>query len=142
MYGALRVRDGHALTFTASKRDTAGYLRLLDAVNQANPTGEWYLIADNLASHKSVGVQLWFAEHPRVHAVERPTGAARLNLIEPWWRLLRRHALTGQTFELAQEIEQAVALATQQLNGRTKPWVWGRPPQQPRYRRRRFVYLL
>ncbi len=72
----------------AARRDTAGYLRLLDAVDQANPGGALYLIADNLASHKSVGVQLWFAQHPRVHPVYIPTGAAWLNLIEPWWRLL------------------------------------------------------
>ena len=142
IYGALRVRDGHALTLTAARRNTAGYLRLLDAVDHANPDGELYLIADNLASHKSVGAQLWFAEHPRVHPVYLPTKAAWLNLIEPWWRLLRRAALAGQTFEHAHEVEQAVTVATHQLNCRATPWVWGRPPQRPRYRRRRFVYSL
>jgi hypothetical protein len=28
------------------------------------------------------------------------------------------------------------------LNCRAHPWVWGRLPQQPRYRRRRFGYSL
>ncbi len=142
VYGALRVRDGQALTLSVGKRDTDGYLRLLDTVDQANPEGDLYLIADNLASHKSVRVQLWFAEHPRVHPVYTPVGAGWLNLIEPWWRLLRRNAFAGQTFELVQEVEQAVAAATRQLNCRAKPWVWGRPPQKPRYRRRRCIYCL
>ncbi len=142
VYGALRVRDGHALTLSASRRDTTGYLRLLDAVDQANPTGELYLIADNLASHKSIGVQFWFAQHPRVHALYTPTSAAWLNLIEPWWRLLRRNALAGQAFEHGHEVEQAIDVATRQLNCRAHPWVWGRPVQRPRYRRRRFVYSL
>jgi hypothetical protein len=52
-YGALRVGDGHALTLTAPARNTAGYLRLLQAIDQDNPTGDLYLVADNLSSHKS-----------------------------------------------------------------------------------------
>jgi hypothetical protein len=53
VYGALRERDGRAVTLTAPARNTAGYLRLLAAVARTNPTGELYLIADNLSSHKT-----------------------------------------------------------------------------------------
>jgi hypothetical protein len=48
VYGAMRVRDGKALTLTAPSRNTKGYLRLLEAVAEANPTGDLYLITDNL----------------------------------------------------------------------------------------------
>ena len=34
VYGALRVRDGRAVTLTAPARNTAGYLRLLAAVER------------------------------------------------------------------------------------------------------------
>lgn len=95
VYGALRVRDGHELTLTARSRNTAGYLRLLDAVAQENPTGELYLIADNLASHKSLPVMAWLESHPRVHQVFLPKGACWLNLQEGWWRLFWREALAG-----------------------------------------------
>ena len=40
-----------------------GYLRLLQAVEEANPAGEIYLITDNLASHKSPPIQEWLAAH-------------------------------------------------------------------------------
>ena len=40
VYGALRVRDGKALTLTHRSRNTEGYLRLLEAVERANPSGE------------------------------------------------------------------------------------------------------
>jgi hypothetical protein len=53
IYGALRVRDGKTLTLTAPSRNTKGYLRLLEAVAQANSTGDAYLITGNLSSHKS-----------------------------------------------------------------------------------------
>ena len=142
VYGALRVGDGHDLTLTARSRNTAGYLRLLNAIDTASPEGDLYLITDNLSSHTSGPIQEWLAAHPRVHQVFIPKGACWLNLQEPWWRLFRREALAGPTFADGNEIEQAAEIATQQLNRRAKPWVWGRPPRTPRYRRRAFMYHL
>ncbi len=142
VYGALRVRDGQALTFASSSRNTEGYLRLLRAVEKANPTGDLYLITDNLASHKSPPIRKWLEAHPRVTQVFIPKGAAWLNLQEAWWRLFRREALAGQSFADASEIELATKVATKQLNRRARPWVWGRPPRPPRHRRRTFVYRL
>ena len=142
VYGALRERDGQALTLTARSRNTAGYLRLLDAVDAANPAGALYLIADNLASHKSPPIVTWLEAHPRVHHVFIPVGASWLNLQEAWWRLFRREALAGQTFADGSEIDRAADVATAQLNRRAKPWVWGRPPRPQRQLRRTFIYRL
>jgi transposase len=140
VYGVLRVHDGQALTLNAPSRNTAGYLRLLEAIDQANPVGSVYVIMDNLSSHTSGPVQHWLADHPRLVQVPIPTGACWLNLVEGWWRLFRRDALAGQSFADADEIALATALATQQLNARAKPWVWGRPPPPHRHLHRRFVY--
>src|SRR5258708_35358615 len=51
VYGALRVRDGHELTFTAPSRNTRGSLTLLTLLDAANPDGELNLVSDNLSSH-------------------------------------------------------------------------------------------
>lgn len=142
VYGALRVWDGQVVTLTAASRNTAGYLQLLDAVKQANPEGELYLVTDNLASHKSPPIQAWLAEHPQVRQVFIPTGACWLNPQEGWWRLFRREALAGQVFVDADEIAHATRVATQHLNARATPWIWGRPPPPKRHLRRRFVYHL
>jgi len=142
VYGALRERDGQALTFTAPARNTAGYLRLLDAVEGANPDGDLYLIADNLSSHKSPPIRDWFAAHPRVHHEFIPTGACWLNLQEAWWRLFRKAAFAGQTFANGEEIELATTVATRQLNARARPWIWNRPPPPRRHYRCRLVYLV
>jgi DDE superfamily endonuclease len=140
VYGALRERDGQAITLTTRARNTVGYLQLLDAVDAANPACELALIADNLSSHKSPPIDCWLAAHPRVQQVFIPKGACWLNLQEAWWRLFRKTALAGQTFADGDEIDHATAVATRQLNRRAKPWIWGRPPRPKRYLRRCLVY--
>lgn len=142
VYGALRVRDGQALTLTAPSRNPVGYRQLLDRINAANPEGDIRVITDNLSSHKSPPIQDWLAAHPRVQQVFIPVGACWLNLQEAWWRLFRREAFAGQTFADPGEIAHATGVATRQLNQRAKPWIWGRPPRPPRHRRRTFVYRL
>jgi hypothetical protein len=142
VYGGLRVRDGREVTFTAPARNTVGYLKLLRALDEANPDGELNLVSDNLSSHTSGPIQGWLEQHPRVHPVPIPTGACWLNLQEGWWRLFRREAFAGQSFADAKEIDLATQVATEHLNARAKPWVWGRPPPPQRTLRRRFVYCL
>src|SRR5258707_917721 len=142
VFGALRVQDGHVLTQTAASRNTAGYLELLRGIARANPTGDVYLIADNLSSHTSGPIRAWLAEHPRLHHAFIPVGAAWLNLIEGWGRWPRGAAFAGQGFANREEIPLPVGVATRQLNARARPWIWGRPPKAPRQLRRRFVYCL
>jgi hypothetical protein len=136
------VRDGHAVTPTTTARNTAGYLQLRTAIEEAHPSGDLYLIADHLSSHTSAPIREWLAKHPRIHHVFMPVGAAWLNLIEGWWRLLRRDASAGQSFATHDDIAYATRLATARLNHRAGPWVWGRTPKPRRQLRRRVVYVL
>lgn len=142
VYGAVRVRDGQAVTLTASSRNSVNYQRFLDLVERANPAGDIYVITDNLSSHDSKSTREWLVDHPRIKHVFIPVGACWLNLQEPWWRIFRREALAGQTFADDREIDQATVQATAALNARARPWVWGRPTPKPRVLRRRFVYHL
>ncbi len=75
-----------------------------------------------------------------MHPVPIPTGACWLNLQDGWWRLFRRAAFAGQSFADAKELDLATRVATEHLNARAKPWIWGRPPPPHRALRRHFVY--
>ena len=66
VYGALCVRDGQVVTQTAPSRNTTGYLDLLETLDRTYPTGDLYLIADNLASHTSGPIRAWLEAHPRL----------------------------------------------------------------------------
>jgi DDE superfamily endonuclease len=142
VYGALRPCDGQQVTMTAPFRNSAGYQQLLTAVEAANPAGDIVVITDNLSSHNSASTRTWLLDHPRIRQLFIPKRACWLNLQEGWWRLFRRQALDGQCFATPDEIALATRVATCQLNARARPWVWGRPPPFPRYRRLAFTYRI
>ncbi len=127
---------------TATARNSVHYCRFLDKVEQAYPEGTIFIITDNLSSHTSVKTNEWLDQHRRIQHVFIPKGAAWLNLQEGWWRLFRREALAGQTFADYHEVARAAEVATQQLNRRARPWVWGKPQTPPRKRRRVFIYRI
>jgi hypothetical protein len=56
-----------------------------------------YAIMDNLSSHRTTDVLV--LAHPRWEMVLQPKYAAYLNLVEPWWKILRSLALAGRRFE-------------------------------------------
>jgi transposase len=142
VYGGLRIRDGQAVTTTASSRNSVNYQLFLVEVERANPTGTIIVITDNLSSHDSKSTRAWLAGHPRIRQMFIPKGACWLNLQEGWWRLFRKTALAGQSFADPTEIGKVTGLATAALNARARPWVWGRPAPPTRILRRRFVYCL
>ena len=115
---------------------------MLQEIEAANPRGDVYIITDNLSSQNSKATRTWLQDHQRLHQVFIPKGACWLNMQEGWWRLYRRDELAGQTFADAEEIERATSVATEQLNRRAKPRIWGRPPKTPRHRRRLFSYRI
>src|SRR3954454_16348020 len=73
--------------------------------------------------------------HPRWEFVFQPKYAAYLNLIEPWWKVLRSLALKGRRFETWTEIEQAIERATAYWNAHKHPFVWGRRRRHRQARR-------
>ena len=90
---------------------------------------------DNLNIHSAPDVLLFSLLHPRWEFVFQPKYAAYLNLIEPWWKVLRSLALKGRRFEAWAEIEQAVERATAYWNDHRHPFVWGRRRRHRQSRR-------
>ncbi|MFJ4097473.1 transposase [Kitasatospora sp. NPDC089913] len=142
VYGGLRVADGQQVTMTASSRNSVFYQRFLALLEDANPTGDIYVVTDNLSSHNSLSTRTWLEDHPRIRHVFIPVGACWLNLQEGWWRIFRKAALAGQSFAGPDEITRATRIATTQLNARAKPWIRGRPPPPTRQPRRRYICCL
>jgi transposase len=143
IFGAFRPATGEALTRPSPGRTTANWVDFLGHVEAWVP-GEVervYAIVDNLQAHRATDVLLFALAHPRWEFVFQPKYAAYLNLIEPWWKVLRSLALKGRRFETWEEVCRAVEAATGYWNAHRHPFVWGRR-RRHRARRRAGLGLL
>ena len=134
VFGAFRPATGAALTEPSASRSAVNFADFLEKVDAWLPadTEAIYAILDNLSTHRATD-GLWFAQaHPRWEFVFQPKYAAYLNLIEPWWKILRSLALKGRRFETWDELCQAIREATAYWNAHRHPFVWGRRRHQPR----------
>jgi transposase len=128
VFGAFVPATGAALTVPYARRSTANVVAFLDQVEGwLDPMAERiYVVLDNLSAHRAPAVLLWALAHPRWEFVFQPKYAAYLNLIEPWWKILRSLALNGRRFETWNDICHAVEAATAYWNAHRHPFVWGR----------------
>jgi transposase len=138
VFGAFQPATGAALTWTATRRTTANFVAFLEHSDAwiAPDVERVYAILDHLSAHRATDVLLFALAHPRWEFVFQPKYAAYLNLIEPWWKILRSLALKGRRFETWEEICVAVEAATAYWNAHRHPFYWGRrrrhrPRRQP-----------
>jgi hypothetical protein len=138
VFGAFKPHDGEVFTRSYKERSTANMVDFL------RETDEWlreqlgtdfrdfrkekrvFAILDNLAAHRSQDMMLFSATHPHWHFVFQPTYAAYLNLIEPWWKVLRSLALKGKRFESWHDVVEAIHAASSYWNAHRHPFFWGR----------------
>jgi transposase len=138
IFGAFRPATGEAFTRPYPGRSTTCWVDFLEQVEMWLPgeAGRVDAIVDNLSAHRATDVLLFMLAHPRWEMVFQPKYAAYLNLIEPWWKVLRSLALAGRRFEGWEDIAKAVEQATAYWNAHRHPFVWGqrrrhRPRRQP-----------
>ena len=128
VFGAFRPATGEALTHPYPSRSAANWADFLGRVEAWIPAGvgRVYAVLDNLAAHRSTDALLFSLAHPRWEFVFQPVAAAYLNLIEPWWKVLRSLARTGRRFARWDELCQAVEAATRSWNAHRHPFLWRR----------------
>lgn len=128
IFGAFRPATGDAFTHPYGGRTAVNWAEFLGRVGEWIP-GEFvrvYAILDNLQAHRATDVRLFALHHPRWEFVFQPKYAPYLNLIEPWWKVLRSLALKGRRFETWDQVCEAVEKATGYWNSHKHPFRWGR----------------
>jgi transposase len=128
IFGALQATTGDVLTAPYRGRTIANVVDFLEQVKRWVPPEyeRVCVILDNLSPHRATDVLLFSVAYPRWEFVFPPKDAAYLNLIEPWWKILRSLALKGRRFETWDEVAEAVAAATAYWNVHRHPFRWGR----------------
>jgi transposase len=128
VFGAFRPATGEALTRSYDKRNGANWVDFLEHVEAWVPASvsRIYGVLDNLPAHRITDVLLFVLAYARWEFVFQPKYAGYLNLIEPWWKVLRSLALKGRTFRTWDEVCHAVEEATTYWNKNRHPFIWGR----------------
>jgi transposase len=135
IFGAFIPATGEAHTRPYASRSAANWADFLGHVEAWVPAeaDRIYAILDNLSAHRATDALLFSLAHPRWEFVFQPVYAAYLNLIEPWWKVLRSLALKGRRFATWEEVCEAADRATAYWNAHRHPFVWGRRRRhQPR----------
>jgi DDE superfamily endonuclease len=143
VYGALWETTGTCWTQCYPRRTKAHFIDFLCFVDDQVPAdrARIYAILDNLDMYHCQDLLLFLLHHPRWEFVYQPKYAAYLNLIEPWWKVLRSLALSGRRFETWRQIVETVEVATAYWNARKHPFVWGRRRRhQPARRSQRYHF--
>jgi hypothetical protein len=140
-FGAFCPATGEALTQPYGGRTIKNWIDFLERTeawlpSEAAGVSRVYAIVDNLNVHRAIDVLLFSLAHPRWEFVFTPKYAGYLNLIEPWWKVLRSLALKGRRFETWEQVVAAVETATAYWNAHRHPFRWGqrrrhRVPRKP-----------
>ncbi len=96
VFGAFQPASGTAFTHSYDRRTTTNWVDFLGEIEAwIDPAVERiYAVVDNLNSHSAPDVLLFSLLYPRWEFIFQPKYAAYLNLLEPWWKVLRSLALT------------------------------------------------
>jgi hypothetical protein len=130
------------LLHTATTRDTAAWLDVLDGLETFAPPGDAFLIVDALPLHWSVDTLLWNWGHPRFHFIPLPTRAAWLNLIEGFGTILGQRALAGRVCTSTEAVDGALHAGVCDWYQHPTPFLWGRPPKPKRQLKHTYVFRI
>ena len=90
-------------------RTADGVVKFLDELAFKYPTGEVYIVLDNLNVHKGQAITDFVARHKgRFHFVYTPLHASWMNQVEVWFGILQRRVLRDSSFTSTRELDAAV----------------------------------
>jgi transposase len=133
LFAALNVGSGEVLHDTRRShtgRDVLACFRWIDM--HVDPGLELHVMLDSLSAHKSQPVRDWLAHEKRRrwHLHVTPTTSSWLDLVERWFSVLSRKALTDTSITSVAELETRIDCWVSHLNDRPEPFVWTRPADE------------
>jgi transposase len=125
LLAAFNVRTGE-VSGRCCRRTAAGVIKFFEQLAREYPTGDVYIVMDNLNVHKGPAVEEFLARHGgRFHFVYTPLHASWINQVEVWFGILQRCVLRHGSFCSKRELEAAVLSFVSLWNlRRAHPFRW------------------
>jgi len=133
LFAALNVGSGEVLHDTRRSHTGRDVWRSSAGSDMhVDPDLELHVILDNLWAHKSQPVRDWLAhkKRRRWHLHFTPTSSSWLNLVECWFSVLSRKALTNTSFTSIAELETRIDCWVSHWNDNPEPFVWTKPADE------------
>lgn len=130
LFAAMNIATGEIVHDTRKTHTGTDVMRFFKLIDLHVPKDqELHVILDNLSAHKSQPGKDWLADPKRArwHLHFTPTSSSWLNLIETWFSVLTRKALTNTSFTSVTELQDRIDWWVEHWNNNPEPFVWTKP---------------
>lgn len=130
LLAALDIATGRVIGHVKDQRTSANFLRFMNDVVAAFPTGDLHIILDNLNIHTNAAAQRWLTRHPSVHFHHTPTHASWANLIECFFSILGKQGLSHRVDRSKKTLREFLLEYLATYNETSGPFTWTKGPEQ------------
>jgi transposase len=129
LLAALEIATGKVVAHVRDRRTTVDFLSFMDDVVKSYPLGELHVVLDNLNIHKNDAAKQWLLKHPRVHFHYTPTHASWMNMIECFFSILSRQALTHSVQRSKKDLKAFLLRYLKKYSQNPTPFTWTKGPE-------------
>jgi transposase len=129
LLAALEIATGKVVAHVRDRRTTVDFLSFMDDVVKAYPLGELHVVLDNLNIHKNEAAKQWLLRHPRVHFHYTATHASWMNMIECFFSILTKQALTQSVQRSRKELKDFLLQYLNKYSQNPTPFTWTKGPE-------------
>ena len=126
---SLEIKTGKVLAHVKQTRTSVDFLSFMDEVAGAYPKERLCVILDNLNTHKNEAARAWLTQHPRVTFHYTPTHASWTNLVECFFSILTRQALTQSVQRSKKDLKDFLIRYLKKYSENPTPFTWTKGPE-------------
>src|ERR1700694_5110310 len=130
LLAALEIATGKVIAHVRDRRTTVDFLSFMDDVLKSYPSHELHVVLDNLNIHKNQAAQQWLLRHPRVHFHYTATHASLMYMIECFFSILTRQALTQSVQRSKKDLKEFLLRYLKKYSENPKPFTWTKGPNK------------
>ena len=129
LLAALEIATGKVVAHVRDRRTTVDFLSFMNDVVKAYPLRELHVILDNLNIHKNEAAKQWLLQHSRVHFHYTATHASWMNMIECFFSILTRQALTHSVQRSKKDLKELLHRYLNKYSENPTPFTWTKGPE-------------
>src|SRR5487761_74025 len=129
LLAALEIATGKVIAHVRDRRTTVDFLSFMDDVVRSYPIRELHVVLDNLNIHNNEAAKQWLLKHPRVHFHYTPTHASWMNMVECFFSILTRQALTQSVHRSKKDLKDFLLRYLKKYSENPTPFTWTKGPE-------------